>query len=195
VKSPAKGVVLSRHVTAGHSLSADNRAVVSLYDPEDLQVRVDVRQENAARVRIGQTVEVTTDAEPDRRYRGTVIRVDPLADLRKNTIQAKVKLAETGPRLHPEMICRVRFLASPSAPDVAASPEPLAVPASAVTEAGGRTSVFVVRAGRAALLTVRVGEERDGRREVLGGLTEGDRVVTNPPPDLSDGAEVTEVLR
>jgi RND family efflux transporter MFP subunit len=195
VKSPAKGIVLSRFVTAGHSLSGDNRAVVSLYDPEDLQVRVDVRQENARRVRIGQAVEVTTDAEPDRKYRGTVIRVDPLADLRKNTIQAKVKLDETGPRLHPEMICRVRFLAAADPPAETAPPEVLTVPVTAVIEEGGRTTVFVVRGDRAALLAVRLGDERDGRREVFGGLAEGDRVVVAPPPGLADKTKVTEVAR
>jgi multidrug efflux pump subunit AcrA (membrane-fusion protein) len=93
------------------------------------------------------------------------------------------------------MICRVRFLAPASAPDLPAAPETLTLPISALVGDGGRTTVFVVRAGRVALLTVRVGEERDGRREVLGGLSEGDHVVTDPPPDLSDGAEVTEVLR
>ncbi len=196
VKSPAAGVVLLRHVTPGTFVSGDNPAIVSLYDPSDLQVRVDVRQENARRVRVGQAVEVTTESEPDRSYKGEVIRVDPLADLRKNTVQAKVKLLETGPALHPEMICRVRFVnAAPAEPPPGAAPGPLTVASAAVVDEGGRTHVFVVRGGRAAKVEVRLSADHDGRREVLGGLSAGERVVVTPPPTLADGAEVTETAR
>ena len=191
MKSPSKGVVLQRFVSPGSSLMGGALAVVALYDPEDLQVRVDVRQENAGKITVGQSVEITTDAEPNRRYKGTVIRVDPLADLRKNTIQAKVKLLEAGARLHPEMICRVRFLSAGKAVAPAAAPGPLAVPAPAVVTDGGKTYVFLVRAGRAVRTEAKLSEERDGRREVLGGLAEGDRVVLSPA-GLTDGAEVSE---
>ena len=48
--------------------------------------------------------------DPSRAYAGKVIRIDPLADFKKNTIQVKVKLLETSDQLHPEMIGRIRFM-------------------------------------------------------------------------------------
>jgi len=109
IRSPADGVVLERYVTPGTSISMANPRIVSLYDPGDLQVRVDVRQENIGRVFVGQRVEVFTDAEPERSYPGTVIRLEPKADFKKNTVQVKVKLQETSRLLHPEMIARIQF--------------------------------------------------------------------------------------
>ena len=50
----------------------------------------------------------------------------------------------------------------------------------------------MVRDGRAARMEVRVGEERGNRVEVLGGLSEGVRVIVAPPPGLADGDEVVE---
>ncbi|MBU0756233.1 MAG: hypothetical protein KJ645_13915, partial [Planctomycetes bacterium] len=55
-------------------------------------------------------VGVETDVEPGRTYMGEVIRIEPLADFKKNTIQAKIRLLETSDKLHPEMIARTRFL-------------------------------------------------------------------------------------
>jgi HlyD family secretion protein len=109
VTSPASGVVLERFVTPGTTISAGNLRIVSLYDPADLQVRVDVRQENIGGVFIGQKVEVFTDVEPGRSYAGEVIRIEPMADFKKNTIQVKVRLRDTSDKLFPEMIARIRF--------------------------------------------------------------------------------------
>ncbi len=113
VKSPVDGVVLERFVTPGTYIPVQNPRIVSLYDPCDLQVRVDVRLEDIASVSIGQEVDVFTDVEPGRIYKGKVIRIDPLADFKKNTIQVKVQLLATSDSLHPEMIARIRFMGKP----------------------------------------------------------------------------------
>jgi len=109
IKSPVSGVVLDRHVTPGTYIPAGDPKIVSLYDPTDLQVRVDVRQENIRKVYIGQETEIFTDAEPTRAYAGRVVRIDPLADFKKNTIQVKIKVLDPSDELHPEMIARIRF--------------------------------------------------------------------------------------
>jgi len=110
VKSPMAGVVLERFVTAGTFIPATNPRIVSLYDPNDMQVRIDVRQENIGSVFVGQTVDVFTEVERGKTYKGTVIRIDPLADFKKDTVQVKVKLEKPSDRLYPEMIARVRFI-------------------------------------------------------------------------------------
>lgn len=190
VKSPAAGVVMERYVTPGTWLTAADPRVVALYDPNDLQVRVDVRQTNRTQVFVGQKVEISTEAEPGRIYPGEVIRVEPVADFKKNTIQAKIRILEPSESLHPEMICRARFAAPPSAPE----PEEagvLSVPSAAIVRESGRSFAFLVRAGRAQRVEVRLGAERGGRFEVEAGLHEGDRVVLEPA-GLADGDAVQE---
>ena len=189
VRSPSDGVVLERFVSPGSWLLATDPRVVSLYDPDDLQVRVDIRQENAARLRVGQKAEVSIDAEPGTTWASEVIRVEPMADFKKNTLQAKLRILKPGPSLHPEMICRVRFASKEKT-----STEPRGrptVPESAIFEQGGKTFVFVVRQGRARRIEVRLGEASGGGAAVEAGVNVGDHVVLHPT-GLSDGDEVTE---
>jgi HlyD family secretion protein len=190
VKSPAAGVVMERYVTPGTWLTAAEPRVVALYDPKDLQVRVDVRQVNSTQVFVGQKAKISTEAEPGRTYPGEVIRLEPVADFKKNTIQAKIRILEPSESLHPEMICRVRFAAAAAAaePDV----EPvITVPGGAIVPEGGKRFVFLAREGRALRTEIRTGAEQGGRIEVLAGLSEGDRVVL-APAGLADGDPVQE---
>jgi HlyD family secretion protein len=192
VRSPAAGVVLERFVTPGSWLSEKDPQVVTLYDPKDLQVRVDVRQANAGQVFVGQTAEVSTEAEPGKLYRGSVIRVDPLADLKKNTVQAKIRLSDPGPNLHPEMICRARFLPREAKATPGTAERRLMIPASAVLNEEGVSFVYLVEDGHASRVRVRLGSESNGRVEVEAGVSDGDRVILAPSAGLSDGCEVTE---
>lgn len=66
------------------------------------------------------------------------------------------------------------------------------VPESALSKTADGWSVFRIRDGRAAEVSVDLGH-RDGRfAEVLGGLSAGDRVVLYPSDQLSDGAKVKQ---
>ncbi|MDQ7781071.1 MAG: efflux RND transporter periplasmic adaptor subunit [Planctomycetota bacterium] len=112
VRAPRAGVVLERYVTAGDSVSPARSPLVSLYDPADIQMRVDVNQADIANVFMGQSVEVMTEAEPNRKYSGTVIRIEPLADLAKNTIRVRLKINDPSPALHPEMTATARFVSA-----------------------------------------------------------------------------------
>jgi multidrug efflux pump subunit AcrA (membrane-fusion protein) len=190
VKSPAAGVVMERYVTVGTLLSAADPRVVALYDPEDLQVRVDVRQTNRTQVFVGQKAKISTEAEPGRTYPGEVIRVEPVADFKKNTIQAKIRILEPSASLHPEMICRVRFAGAASEAQPGEDPV-ITVSSGAIARDGGKSFVFLVREGRARRVEIRVGAETGGRVEIEAGLAEGDRVVLEPA-GLADGDPVEE---
>jgi hypothetical protein len=87
---------------------------------------------------------------------------------------------------------RVSFLEREQ-PKQARKPSALA-PADAIVEQGGRSVVFVVE-GEAGEETVARNEVTLGRtlgddREVLAGLSGGERIVLNPPEKLVDGARV-----
>ena len=60
--------------------------ILSLYDPENVQARVDVTQSHIGKVQVGGRVLIRTEADTKRQYNGTVLRAEPLADLAKNVI-------------------------------------------------------------------------------------------------------------
>jgi RND family efflux transporter MFP subunit len=64
------------------------------------------------------------------------------------------------------------------------------VPKRAVTERNGQPAVWVVSNGRASRRTVALGPDRIDQVEIRSGLSPGEAVVLNPPPDLADGGRV-----
>ena len=66
----------------------------------------------------------------------------------------------------------------------------LRVPADALVRKGEGWAVFRVTDGRARLVPVRTGIGDDRHREVLEGLSAGDRVVLYPAATLVDGARI-----
>lgn len=115
IRAPITGYVMSRIKVPGDKVvrmmdDPHSAHLVHLYDPERLQVRVDVPLADAANVFLGQRCEVVVEVLPDTTFAGEVLRITHEADLQKNTLQMKVKVIDPSPILRPEMLTRVRFL-------------------------------------------------------------------------------------
>jgi multidrug efflux pump subunit AcrA (membrane-fusion protein) len=96
ITSPVDGIVLKLLAAPGARIGPQGEGVVSLYDPERLQARVDVPLGAVAGVQVGQEVEIRSEVLGNRSARGRVLRVQRESDLLKNTLQVKVRLC--GPR-------------------------------------------------------------------------------------------------
>jgi HlyD family secretion protein len=99
IRAPITGTILERAVEKGEfvttSFVGDRGAkgyVVSLADLNDLQVELDIAQNDFAKLHRDQKATVTTDAFPDRKYRGAIFEVSPEANRQKATVQVKVKV-------------------------------------------------------------------------------------------------------
>ncbi len=190
--------VLRVHLPVGTWIHAEKgeTAVLSLYDPGAMQVRVDVTQPHIRHVTVGGKAEIVTEANPERRYAGTVLRAEPLAVLAKNTVTVRVRIDDPDDLLFPDMVAQVTFHRADAADAPARG---LFVPAEALldpagpSEAGGRNGVWVVVDGRLARSPVVVKGIRNGQAEVVEGLTSGQRVVVGGGPALREGQAVEEV--
>ena len=111
VRAPVDGILFERLASVGSFIYSDSkREIGSIYDPAKLRIWVDVNQRDAARLYVGQPVEVTFDAKPGKVLTGEVGQILPRASLSKNTIHAKIFLSETSPNLRPDMSVKVTFL-------------------------------------------------------------------------------------
>jgi RND family efflux transporter MFP subunit len=194
IRSPIRGVVLQRHASRGQWLKPNTGLIVDVYDPTDLQARVDVNQDDVSRVYVGQVVEVTTRVEPGHVYAGRVVLIEPKADLVKNTVPVRVKLTGLDGKalLYPDMVVTARFLTKPPDPsEVPVRPE-ITVAAAAVlpASAGNPGAVWIVDSGVLRRSPVVLGETRGERVVVTKGLMGGERVVVNPLPGFEDGVAV-----
>jgi multidrug efflux pump subunit AcrA (membrane-fusion protein) len=98
VRSPAAGVVMQLNTVPGRmvgvrSLGANQLdALVTLYDPGSLQVRVEVPIDRFHLVRPGQQASVEVDVIPGERLLGTVLYDTHETDINRNTVRVKVGL-------------------------------------------------------------------------------------------------------
>ncbi|WP_442483373.1 efflux RND transporter periplasmic adaptor subunit [Aeoliella sp. SH292] len=203
VRSPIAGCVLSLEARPGqwlsgmgNSSSQGSSAVVSLYDPHSLQVRVDVRLEDVPQVIIGQPAQIESAALP-KAIAGKVISVTTQADIQKNTLQVKVAIIEPPTVIKPEMLAKVTFVAPPTPEQEGVEQTPPVrtfVPQSLLAQGEAGHSVWVVdlAQGTASRRSVTVGQAMtEGNMvEIVSGLSPTDKLIVGGRESLSEGARV-----
>ncbi len=187
IRSPIQGRVLRLLAAPGDKKMLgmdppDSSTVCILYEPDRLQVRVDVPLADAAGLFVGQQTRIHTSLLSSAVFQGEVIRVAGEADLQRNTLQAKVRLLRPADQLRPEMLCRVEFFgeAGPSASGPAAA---TALALWLPTEALRKDKVWVCDPDSKRLTlrsVVTAGETRDQHVRVMEGLRPGEWVVLTP---------------
>ncbi len=173
----------------------DASTVVTLYDPDMLQVRADVRLEDVPQVQPGQPVEIETAsaAEP---LRGTVLYPTSRANIQKNTLEVKIAIDAPPPAVRPEMLVTTTFLA-PERPgsdaDDAESLQRLLIPRQLVQTTGESSIVWIAGpAGTAQRKLVRLGKAgTEELVEVLEGLNPTDKLISSGQDGLEDGERIT----
>ena len=146
IRAPFDGVVLSKNANVGDLItpfsnaSGTSGAVVTLADMGTLEVEADVSESNVGKLKLEQPVEITLDALPGERFRGSVARIVPTVDRAKATVMTKVRFEKLDPRILPEMSAKVGFL-SQTVTDADFKPL-LAVPPQAVVERDGKPMLW-----------------------------------------------------
>ncbi|HMK30018.1 MAG TPA: efflux RND transporter periplasmic adaptor subunit [Terriglobales bacterium] len=195
IRAPVSGTILERTAEKGELITAQfastaeggpQGSVVALADLNDLQVELDIAQQDFAKLSPKQKGTVTTDAFPDRKYNGVIAEISPEANRQKATVQVKVQILNPDGYLRPDMNANVQFLSEEKPGEVMSGS---VVPSSALRDRSGRKIVFVAYNGRAVVREVKIlGQRSDGY--LVEGLTGGELLLSNAPPDLKDGDRV-----
>jgi len=203
VRSPVDGRVLELTATpgtrfgrAGEGPTRDGSTVVTLYRPESLQVRVDVRLEDIRQARPGLAVLINSPAV-ESPLAGNVLLIGSQADMQKNTLEVKVTIDAPPPVLKPDMLVEVTFLADggDTALDEPSETLRVYVPRQLVQHDDGGSSVWVadLAAATARRTAVQTGDAAGPLTEITDGLTPASRLIAAPPPTLRDGQRIRVV--
>ncbi|MCW1886756.1 efflux RND transporter periplasmic adaptor subunit [Luteolibacter flavescens] len=195
IVSPVDGRVLRLNAAPGQKKmllmdDPDSSTIAILYQPDRLQVRVDVPLADAARLSVGQAAKVRCSLLPEKVFAGEVTRITGEADVQRNTLQAKVRIIDPIDQLRPEMLCRVEFLGSASTIPGQSVGGILAiwVPESAVVD--GTAWVCDPESKRVEKRAIQTSAEtREGRLRIIDGLRLGEHVVLSPK-NLREGQRV-----
>lgn len=186
IRAPFSGVVGIRNVSVGDYVK-EGADLINLEDISTLKLDFRLPDIYLSKVRVGQSLEVLSDALPDRRFSARVDAVDPLVDAQGRALMLRARLDNREGLLRPGMFARVRL--------VMAEREAIAVPEEALMPSADGQFVFVVRDGKAVSVAVSTGGRRDSQVEILSGLEPGEMVVTAGQVKLREGAVVEIVPR
>ena len=120
IRSPIDGVVLEKLSHPGELVTPQNfggtgthgpsNALLSLADPNDLQVEVDISEADLPKVSMNQRCRISPEAWPEKVYLGSVTEIAPEASRQKGTLQIKVRIENPDRFLTPELSAKVEFL-------------------------------------------------------------------------------------
>ena len=183
IKAPFSGVIGLRVVSVGDYVK-EGADMVNLESIDPLKVDFRVPETYMRQVQPGQTLTVTLDALPGKKFDGKVLAVNPLVDAagRAVVIRAIVRNADTS--LRPGMFTRVSLITRDEK-------DAMVVPEQAIVPQGEEQYVFRVVDGKVTRVQVEIGQRREGRVEILKGLNANDIVVTAGQLKLRDGMAVT----
>lgn len=197
IRAPFSGIVTSKNAQPGEMISPisagggfTRTGICTIVDMESLEIEIDVNESYINRVHPGQVVEAALDAYRDWKIPSKVIAIIPTADRQKSTVKVRVGMDQLDPRILPEMSVKVAFREVGGTGPLAG--RTVTIPQAAVRQQDGRSVVWVVSAGRAERRAVTVSNTRQGETVVSAGLSAGERVIVEGPPDLREGLAVAE---
>ncbi len=173
ILAPIGGIVAERYVQPGSNVMP-GQALMSLVDLSQLELAADIPARDINQVNIGGDVTFTVDGQPNRTFRGKVVRINPMANGGARTITLYARVDNRDGVLKGGMFANGRV-----ATGNAARGKVLRIPAVAVRDIDGKRQVWVIRDNKLALQPVTLGirDSGTGLVEVKQGLAAGERVI------------------
>ena len=169
--APIGGQVVERLVAPGQVLQAGATQAFTISDMSTVWVLANIYQADLADVKVGDVVEVTTDAYPDI-FHGKISFVSPALDPTTRTLQARIVVDNKGEKLKKDMYCTVSVTAGEIQ-------NAIAVPDAAVLrDDENEPFVYVVSgSNQFSRRHVSIGLSETGKTQVTKGLAPGEEVV------------------
>ncbi len=169
--SPAGGWVTEKNVVAGQKIMPGD-PLLAVSDLTSVWGDADVYQSDLPYVKVGTPAAISIPYWENKTFTGTVAFVSPTLDPVTRTAKARLNIDNPELLLKPEMFADAR-LSYPIG-------EGLSIPEAAVMRSGEHTYAFKnAGEGRLVPVEIDIGPRGGGYYQLLGGLNEGDRVVTS----------------
>ena len=178
VRSPMSGTVVAKHVYEGQYVQMSDQ-LFEIGDFSKMWFVFDAYEQDMPWLRVGQTVNITTRAFPGEVITAPIDFIDPNFNETTHTTKVRVVIPNPHPGMNGESHTLQHRVLAEGHVEVDASTV-LAAPRSAVLDSGTGPVAYVDRGNNAyEQRKLRLGRRGDSLVEILAGLDEGDRVVTN----------------
>lgn len=183
LRAPITGVITARNYDVGDLYSGQPLFVVQQITP--VKLLVGISESEYTKVKKGDRVKITADAFPGKEFAGKVDKIYPVIDPATRTFTVEVVVDNNYKSLRPGMFARVTVTFGVDTSVI--------VPDTAVIKQTGSGERFVYILNSDNTVTykkVELGVRLGSEYQVLSGLQEGDKVVTEGQLRLKDGIKV-----
>ena len=185
ITAPISGMVSARFIKVGNQIQPGSQAF-RVTQMDTLHAAIYVPERDIHKLAPRQSATLSVDAWPDKTFKGSILRVNPVVDASTGTVKVTVAMAPGQGDLKPGMFGRVEILYD-------RRESAILVPKDAVLTEDAAQSVFVVADSKAHRRAIKIGYSNGTSYEVLEGLKPGDQVVTTGQANLKDDAKVLVV--
>ncbi len=186
VRAPFDGIVGFRDISLGAFLQPNSK-ITNLVDIANLIVEVAIPEKYVNDRLAGSELVFNVEGSSND-YKARIYAVDPQIDIRTRTIIIRARYNNRSGQLRPGMSARVTLNTGGGAMNVY-------VPNQAVVPDVKGRSVWLMRSGKATLISVMTGSRTADMLEVLSGIEKGDTVITTGLMQLREGVSVTPVIQ
>lgn len=184
--APISGIVSKRHALPGEKVSPE-QLLLTIVDLQRLELAGTVGTHEVARLGAGMPVQVEVEGVTQQ-VQGRIARIAPAAEPGTRSIGVTIELANPKETLRAGQYAMVRATLADDA-------DRLTLPLAAVGNTSGQDHVWVIESGVLARRAITVGrrDPREGRVEVLQGVTPASQVLAARFDNLREGAKALVV--
>ena len=179
ITAPFDGIVGIRLVNVGQMITTGTN-IVAVHTLDPLYVNFNLPEQDLAKIKIGNKINVNVDAFPDKTFEATLTAIDSYVDPKTRNILVQGTLSNPQNILRSGIYARVQV-------DLGNDREVKAIPISSINYSPYGNSVYVISKAKdsndpqrtAVSKFIRLGEKLGEMTEVLAGLEDGDEIISS----------------
>lgn len=190
--SPISGTVIESNAVEGQMLT-DSTVMMKIADLSNLDVEAYVSEYDIAQIEIGQKVEMTSDGIEGKIYTGTVTKIEPTASTQSTMSGSETVVPIVVHMDNPDELMKPGFSLDLEI-IVQDLSDAVYVPLSAVGK-NKDNSYYVYKVNENDVLQktdVTLGSTNDTSAVIESGITVGEKIITSPTEDMTDGANLSD---
>lgn len=168
--APISGKIIQNIAVLGGMIDQSTE-ILTIMDPGLLWVDAEIYERDIAKVRAGQSAEVTVPAYPNETFSGKISYISDVLKEETRTITVRTEVENKGYKLKPGMFANIKIFLNHQS-------RALVVPAEAVLDDKDNKIVFIKKNGSFYPQLVEIGTKENDYVEIIKGIQAGDEVVT-----------------
>jgi HlyD family secretion protein len=173
LRSPASGQVIKINKRIGEIVQPSlSESIMTILPDTPFEIKTDIYEEDVAKIKIGNLVDISLIAFPDKVFQGKVIFIDPSQKLTEGVVYYEVRISfqDMPEGTKPGMTADITI-------QTASRENVLVIPEDSVQRKEGKIIVQILRDNKIEEREIEIGLEGNNTVEVVYGLSEGEKVV------------------